>query len=92
MRWTEVQIHLHISFVDCSFEVLVSQCPLAKDFQRTYIVTLLWLPKPNVLGGQTDNVPLVVDDTGPGTAGAYIYTDLSTVLHEGCSTMLGGYG
>jgi hypothetical protein len=40
--------------------------------QTTYVVTSLGLPETNVLTGKTNNVTLVVHDTGAGTAGTDI--------------------
>jgi hypothetical protein len=40
--------------------------------QTTYVVASLGLPQTNVLTGKTDNVTLVVHDTGAGTAGTDI--------------------
>jgi hypothetical protein len=45
---------------------------LSVRLQTTYVVTSLGLPETNVLTGKTDNVTLVIHDTGAGTAGTDI--------------------
>ena len=42
---------------------MVSGYPQVQDICFSYIVSSLWLPKTNVLAGQTDNVALLVHDT-----------------------------
>ena len=52
---------------------------------RTHVVLLFWLPEANLLGCETDNVAIVVDDTGTRTPGADIDADIVTFLdlHRG---------
>ena len=38
----------------------------------TNVVSLLWLPQANVLGGEADNVTFTVNNTRSSTAGADI--------------------
>jgi hypothetical protein len=45
---------------------------LSVRLQTTYVVASLGLPETNVLTGKTNNVTLVVHDTGAGTAGTDI--------------------
>ena len=45
---------------------------LPMRLQTAYVVASLGLPETNVLAGKTDNVTLVVHDTGAGTAGTDI--------------------
>lgn len=61
------------------------------DSADTHIVALLWLPEPNVLRGQTDNISLVIDHTGSGTTSTNIYSDLANVVLSGLlSSRYGG--
>jgi hypothetical protein len=41
-----------------------------------YIITMLWLPKANVLRGQPHNIALGIDDTGTSTASSDINADI----------------
>ena len=44
--------------------------------ERADIVSLLWLPKANILRCQTNNIPFTVDDTSTGTTGPNVDTDI----------------
>ena len=41
-----------------------------------YIMIMLWLPEPDVLRSQAEDVPLGVDDAGSSATSAYIYADV----------------
>ena len=47
---------------------------------NTHIVTLLWLPQTNVLGGQPDNVAFAVDDASTSTTSAYVYPAIQLLI------------
>lgn len=47
-----------------------------KERKKAYIVTSLWLPKSNILRGQSNNVTFVINNTGPGTSSTYINADV----------------
>ena len=72
-----------MSFVDCSCRE-DGQISRRKPYSLTasHIVTLLWLPKANILRGQTNNVSFVIDDTGSGAAGANVDSNLGTGMRS----------
>ena len=72
--WAAAQMHCQMFRVDCSCDGSVSSCSHKVD--KPYVVLLLWLPEPNVLGCQADNVAVVIDDAGASAAGADVDADV----------------
>ena len=58
---------------------LTSVGGLCKRLSRLYIVTLLWLPQPDILRGQANYVTLRIDDASSSTAGTDV--DAYVVIH-----------
>ena len=55
---------------------MISGYSKVQDICSSYIVSSLWLPKTNVLAGQTDNIALLVHDTCSCGACADIDTNI----------------
>lgn len=69
-------MHLQMSVVDCSWLSASIAVELKQVHVTSHVISGLGLPEANVLGRKTNNVALVVHDTGTGTAGADIDADV----------------
>jgi hypothetical protein len=72
---TDEHMQRQISVVDCSCSNLVFafQSPVSHDItEGDYIVTSLRLPQPDVFGGQTNDISVIIHNAGSRAASPHI--------------------